>query len=120
VKVRRREGSKHLEVHVKTESEYAYIWEYVVRPEAASEFERAYGPEGSWAELFRRHPGYSRTELHRDLRSPERYVTIDYWQSREACRAFRREFARAFESLDKRCDLLTETETYLGEFSPVR
>jgi heme-degrading monooxygenase HmoA len=118
--VSRSEGRNSSEVHVRMDSEYAYIWEYVVRPEEVSEFERAYGPEGSWAELFRRHPGYLRTELHRDLRRPARYVTIDYWQSREACRAFRREFARAFESLDKRCDLLTETETYLGEFSPVR
>lgn len=103
-----------------TESEYAYIWEYLVRPEAVSEFERTYGPEGLWADLFRRHSGYLRTELHRDLRRPGRYVTIDYWRSREACDAFRQEFASEFESLDKRCDLFTENETYLGEFSPLR
>jgi heme-degrading monooxygenase HmoA len=99
---------------------YAYIWEYRVRPDSVGEFERTYGPEGTWADLFRQHDGYARTELHRDLHEPTRYVTIDYWRSEETCGAFRQAFASEFEALDKQCEALTDEETYLGEFSPVR
>ena len=31
---------------------YAYIWQYNVRPEFTGDFEKAYGPEGPWVELF--------------------------------------------------------------------
>jgi heme-degrading monooxygenase HmoA len=94
---------------------YAYLWEYLVPAETAPEFERVYGPEGDWATLFRRHPGYRRTELLRDL-DRGRYVTIDHWESREACEAFREAFAAEFQALDERCERLTSEETLVGEF----
>ncbi|MCP4203160.1 MAG: hypothetical protein GY769_14655 [bacterium] len=100
-------------------SRYAYIWEYRVRPEAAVEFERAYGSEGVWAELFRRHEGYVRTELHKDLKRPAWYLTIDYWRSKEDCEDFRGCFASDFEALDRECERLTVEERYFGEFSRV-
>ncbi len=102
------------------ESGYAYMWGYKVRADSVSEFEKMYSPDGSWADLFRQHPGYVRTELHRDLQMPGRYITIDYWQSKAACSVFRRRFASEFEALDEQCERLTEEETYLGEFSQVR
>ncbi len=101
-------------------SGYAYLWEYRLRPDLASEFEKVYSPEGTWAALFRRHPGYVRTELHRDLQRPGRYITIDYWESKEGRIDFGRRFAAEFEALDRQCEQLTEDETYVGEFSPVR
>lgn len=99
---------------------YVYIWEYNVRPESMPEFERLYGPEGAWVELFRRQDGYVRTELYRDTKMPGRYVTIDYWRSEEDCRTFRRVFASEFEALDDRGERLTVAEDLIGEFSPVR
>ena len=98
-------------------SEYAYIWEYRVRLDSLSEFEKAYGPEGSWVGLFRQHPGYVRTELHRDVQSLGRYMTIDYWESKDACDAFRQRFAAEFEALDEQCERLTDDEIYLGAFT---
>ena len=94
---------------------YAYVWEYLVSAKTAREFERVYGPEGEWAALFRRHPGYRRTELLRDL-DRGRYLTIDHWESREACAAFREAFAAEFKALDERCERLTSRETLVGEF----
>jgi hypothetical protein len=41
----------------------AILWRYRVKPEHRGDFERAYGPDGDWANLFRRHPGYLGTEL---------------------------------------------------------
>ncbi|MEX0674397.1 MAG: antibiotic biosynthesis monooxygenase [Gaiellaceae bacterium] len=53
-----------------------------------AEFERVYGPEGAWAEFFRRGAGYVGTELLRDPESPSRYLVLDRWESAEAYNAF--------------------------------
>ena len=64
----------------------ALVFRYEVRePE---EFERVYGPNGDWAEFFRRGGGFIGTELLRDLEEPERYLVIDRWESAEAYNAF--------------------------------
>jgi heme-degrading monooxygenase HmoA len=64
----------------------ALVFRYEVRdPES---FERAYGPEGDWAQFFRRGRGYIGTELLRDVEEAERYLVIDRWESAEAYNAF--------------------------------
>ena len=52
------------------------------------QFEQVYGPEGEWAEFFRRGAGYVGTELLRDPESPGRYLVLDRWESAEAYNAF--------------------------------
>jgi len=99
-------------------SSYMYCWEYRVRPEAVAEFERVYGADGDWVALFRRAAGYLGTELYRDLEAPGRYLTIDLWESEDACRAFRTRFAAEFEALDRRCEALTLEEREIGRFAP--
>lgn len=98
---------------------YAYVWEFRVGPERKAEFEAAYGPDGDWARLFRRAPGYLRTELLSDPERPGRYLTVDHWESRAACDAFRDRFRADFDELDARCEDLTESETKLGDFETV-
>lgn len=95
---------------------YAYVWEYLVRPHAVADFESAYGPDGDWVRLFRRHEGYVRTELLRDLDDPTCYLTVDYWVSRAAYEAFRESAAADFAGLDARCEQLTVRETSLSRF----
>lgn len=97
---------------------YVYLWEYEVPPEQADAFERAYGPEGTWVQLFRKATGHLRTELHRDRERPGRYLTIDYWESEAAWRVFRERFAAAFEELDRECAALTLEEVEIGRFEP--
>ena len=46
----------------------ALVFSYEVSD--AAEFERVYGPEGDWAEFFRRGRGYVGTELLRDIEHP--------------------------------------------------
>lgn len=101
-------------------AEYAYLWEFHVQPECRAQFERHYGPEGTWAALFRQAPGYLGTLLLQDRSDPLRYVTIDRWQSLEAYRAFRARFARQYEELDRQCAGLTAREAPLGEFTSWR
>jgi heme-degrading monooxygenase HmoA len=98
-------------------SEYCYLWEFQVRAERQSEFERHYGPAGAWVALFRQAPGYIETLLLRDRSQGLRYVTIDRWESIESYRLFRARFARQYEELDRLCEGLTTHEAPLGEFS---
>jgi len=95
---------------------FAYIWEYFVKEGVEAEFERLYGPDGDWVQLFRKVDGYIATDLYRDIANPGRYVTTDFWRSKEARDRSRQEFAAEFAALDKRGDLLTEQENFLGDF----
>ena len=98
---------------------FVCAWEFVVRPACVAEFERIYGSEGEWVRLFRKAPGYQNSELHRDRTQPTRFLTLDFWDSREACERFRRAHADDYAELDSRCERLTEREREIGRFEPV-
>ena len=95
---------------------FCYVWSYVVRPECLPAFRTAYGPDGDWAQFFRRDPEYIRTHLLGDRDHPTRFMTVDFWTSREACFSFRKKFSSEFEALDKSFDQLTVQESHLGDF----
>lgn len=95
---------------------FCYIWEYTLRPGSEEAFERSYGAHGTWARFFERDKQYVRTELLRDREDPLRYLTIDYWLSREACEAFRVRHQAEFEALDRSCEALTLHERHVGDF----
>ena len=82
---------------------YVCLWEFRVNAGFVSEFEKAYGPGGDWARLFRRADGYLGTELLRDRDDPYRYVTADYWQSRASYDAFQTGFGAEYAAVDARC-----------------
>lgn len=99
---------------------YTYIWEFIVEADFRKEFERCYGVNGLWVQLFQRAPGYQDTLLLRDRTHSERYLTIDRWQSEEAYKNFRKAFSREYEQLDGACSRLTLRETSLGTFEAIR
>lgn len=93
---------------------HVILWRFTARdPEA---FERHYGPNGTWAQLFRRDPHYVRTDL---LKSADAYITLDWWTSPDAYASFHREHADAYAELDRTCEQLTASEEKIGEFSMV-
>lgn len=98
---------------------YVIIWEFQTGPGYEDPFERAYGPQGEWAALFRRGEGYQGTELLRDMNNPRRYMTIDRWQSREAYEAFQRQWSDEYQALDQQCAALTEHEALAGSMTLV-
>jgi len=98
---------------------YVYLWEFIVAREHVRDFERAYGRDGEWVQLFRRAPGYLRTELIRDHANSVRFVTIDYWESKAAYDAFRSQFAKEFTALDAKCAAWTTSEKEIGRFITV-
>lgn len=95
---------------------YRIIWAFEVKPGSVQVFESAYGPEGDWARLFRRAPGYGRTELLKDVDAAGRYLTIDHWRSREDFWKFREAFRGEYVALDERMAALTDRETLIGDF----
>jgi heme-degrading monooxygenase HmoA len=97
----------------------AHVWEFQVQPGRDAEFENHYGPDGSWARLFRQAPGYVGTSLLRDPAQPGRYVTIDHWDSEREYQAFRRAHEQEYEALDTTCRAFTFSERVIGRFDVV-
>lgn len=96
---------------------YAMLWEFAVAPAKQTEFEEHYGPDGTWAKLFRRSNGYLGSELFQDRSDPLHYLTIDRWKSRDAWLGFRREHGAEYERLDREFEGLTTREAPLGEYT---
>lgn len=61
--------------------QFSYIWEYTVDPARQAEFLSAYKPDGTWAQLMSRHPGYLGTKLLQDVETDNRFVTVDAWMN---------------------------------------
>lgn len=95
---------------------YMVMWEFQVQAEVRARFEEAYGTSGVWARLFGSGEGYVSTELIRDMERAGRYITMDFWVSREAFEKFRQENADRYHALDAECEELTENEKKIGEF----
>lgn len=87
------------------------VWRYRVAADRAAEFERIYGRDGAWAALFRRAPGYVRTEL---FRGGDGHLTLDYWADEASFARFQAEHGHAYEELDRQCDALTLAEERIG------
>ena len=95
---------------------YMLAWDFLATPGKLADFKLAYGPEGDWVQLFRRSAGYVRSELHQDSANPQRFVTLDYWESEAACEEFRRRYLHEYEDLDVRCEQFTQKEREIGRF----
>ncbi len=93
-----------------------YIWEFQARPERIAQFEKFYAATGEWAALFRRCPGFLGTSLLRDTESPARFLIIDRWDTAASHHAMREQFSAEYETLDRACESLTESETRIGVF----
>jgi len=96
---------------------YAHVWEFVVREDSRKDFIEAYCSAGTWDKLFRMDERFLETEFLGDVNDENRFMTVDHWESKEAMEEFRVNYAYEFKSIDDRCDLFTESESYLGEFN---
>ncbi|MEW5800020.1 MAG: antibiotic biosynthesis monooxygenase [Bacteroidota bacterium] len=99
---------------------YIYIWQFKVMAGKEKEFERAYGPEGDWVQLFRQSKGYLRTILVRTIADANTYLTIDEWISSADFLTFKKQFHDEYYTLDSRFSGLTTDEMQIGEFESVK
>lgn len=95
---------------------FVVIWEYQVKPEHVSDFERIYSSNGLWADLFRKDEGFLGAELLRAAKAPHRYITIDRWKSSKDYEVFLQQWAAEYAMLDAQCEGLTERESLLGKW----
>jgi hypothetical protein len=99
---------------------FQIVWEFIVRDANIVEFGKVYSSTGSWAALFRGSPGYLGTTLLRDAQNPGRYLTIDRWDNAASRDLMRERFAQDYETLDRMCEGLNESERQIGVFEDVQ
>lgn len=92
------------------------VWEFQVVAGQEEEFERHYGPQGTWAELFRRDPSYRGTTLLRDRGRLGRYLTVDRWEEPSSFDKFKERFGEDYRRIDEAMERLTASETKVGVF----
>jgi hypothetical protein len=83
------------------------VWRYLVAGKHRAEFEREYGSDGSWAQLFATSPGFVDTALYADTATPGCYLTVDRFESASAWERFLEENATAYAELGERLGHLT-------------
>ena len=60
------------------------------------------------------------TELLRDVTDPQRYLTIDRWDSKEAFKEFLSQWEYEYNSLDALCEGLADSESPLGRWESTK
>lgn len=95
---------------------YWIVWSFDVKLEQVKAFERLYGPEGEWVQLFQRAEGFEGTELRRESDRAGHYLTIDRWLTRADYQRFQDTFGKEYDQLDTKCGRMTEAETKIGDF----
>lgn len=95
------------------------IWEFHVKAEHVTEFERHYSGQGTWAQLFREDPAYKETVLLRDVKTPGRYLTTDVWQSEASYQAFQDRTRERYRELDAQFEAYMDEEALIGYFEVV-
>ena len=98
---------------------FVALWEYEVKPRCEERFENAYGPDGDWVRLFRKDSHYYETRLVRDSFRPGIYLTLDFWNSREAFEKFMAAHKEEYKTLDAGGEELTSNERRLGWYELV-
>jgi len=93
------------------------VWEFVVKEEARGQFELAYGPGGAWSKLLAQSPGFRGTTLLRDTRNPQRYLSIDLWDTEAEREQMLAERKAEYSDLEAAFDEWTESRTEVGIFT---
>jgi heme-degrading monooxygenase HmoA len=89
---------------------FVILWEFEVKPGSEECFQRAYGPDGQWVQLFKRDPHFRGTQLQRDPARPLFYFTIDIWDSEIAYQQFIDANRASYVELDRNGGKLTLNE----------
>ena len=95
---------------------FVILWEYEVKPGSEERFQKAYGPKGSWVQLFQSDPRFRGTELLPDPSRALCYFTLDLWDSEAAYQDFLDANRAAYEDLDRSNEALTRRERHILSF----
>jgi len=98
---------------------FVALWEYEVKPGSEERFENAYGPAGDWVRLFRSDSQYIQTRLVKDSLRERVYLTMDFWESREAYEEFMGRHKADYAAIDATGEGLTLNERRIGWYEQV-
>jgi quinol monooxygenase YgiN len=99
--------------------EVQIIWQFSVKADCREVFELAYAPQGKWVQLFKKCPGFIKTDLMRDTRDSQVFLTIDHWRSLAAYAEMKQVIGSEYSLLDRECAAYTLSERLLGIFAPL-
>jgi len=95
---------------------FVILWHFEVKPGNQQRFQKAYGSEGPWVQLFRRDAHFRGTQLLRDPSRDSCFFTVDLWDSETDYRAFLAAHQRDYQLLDSSLQALTRTEGHVLSF----
>ena len=98
---------------------FVALWEFEVKSGCEEMFEKVYGADGAWAKLFARDAAYRGTRLVRDVERERVYLTLDFWETREAYEEFKKARRLEYNRMDRESEGMTAREEKIGEFSIV-
>jgi hypothetical protein len=96
---------------------FVTLWEFEVKPGSEERFEKAYGPDGPWVQLFRRSSHFRGTQLLRDSSRPLYYFTLDFWDTEAGYREFLGANRVDYDGIDRSCEGLTLCERHIVSFA---
>ena len=95
---------------------FVILWHFEVKAGNRVRFEKAYGSQGAWVQLFRRNLHFRGTQLLHDPSSDSCYFTVDFWDSENAYREFLDSYRKAYDELDSSLIDLTLNERHVLSF----
>ena len=95
---------------------FLILWEFEVKQGEETAFEKVYGHEGQWAQLFQSDPNYLQTQLLKDPSRSRIYFTLDFWTSQDDYNHFKETNQDGYAKLDLATGDLTIRERNLGCF----
>ena len=98
---------------------FVAVWQFRPKPGSEQPFLDAYGPDGLWARFFSTGEGFVGTELNRDLKDRDRYLTLDLWESKTAYDRFRHTHQAEYSRIDAQCGEMTAEEELIGYFERI-
>jgi len=99
---------------------FVALWEFEVKPGSEEKFEKVYGADGAWAKLFAGDAAYRGTRLVKDVERERVYLTLDFWETREAYEEFKKENAAEYERIDRECEAMTVRENKVERLKQMR
>ena len=90
---------------------------YVVKPDCRGQFELSYGPGGVWSELFASSQGFLGITVLRDTVDPQRYLTIEVWNSEAQRAQAQDEHETAYAELKAKIGEWIESMQEMGVYS---
>lgn len=104
---------------MKSEETIRVVWEYLVKEDETENFISVYSSDGEWAQLFKKYPGYIKTELKRDTSNRQRFITIDHWSSLDTYSTMQKKSKADYNLLDEKCQSYTIQENKIGIFRDI-